>query len=94
MWVKCRLCGDDTYVSPGQEEDSSVYVCATCREAAKRGAKTRRDRVFMIVTALVLILPMIYLIGQGGVQQTQFCWGGLMLLAVAFYFTWRSRTRV
>jgi len=92
MWVKCRLCGEDTYVSPGQEDDSSTYICAACREAAKRRAKTRRDRLFMIVTGLVLVLPMMYLISQGGVP-TQFCWGGLLLLGVAFYFTWRSRTQ-
>jgi len=93
MWVKCRICGEDTYVSPAQEGDSSAYICAACREAAKRRAKKRRERLFMIVTALVLILPMIYLISQGGAQATQFCWGGLLVLGVAFYFTWRSRTR-
>jgi len=93
MWVKCRVCGEDTYVSPAQQDDSSAYICPICREAAKRRTKARRDRLFMIVTALVLIGPMIYLIGQGGAQAIQFCWGGLLLLGVAFFFTWRSRTR-
>lgn len=93
MWVKCRLCGEDTYVSPAQQDESSAYICAACREAARRRAKTRRDRLFMIVTGLLLVLPMIFLISQGGAQATQFCWGGLLLLGVGFYFTWRSRAR-
>lgn len=93
MWVKCRVCGENTYVSPAQQDDSSARICPACREAAKRQAKARRDRMFMIVTALVLIGPMIYLISQGGVQSIQFCWGGLLLLGVAFFFTWRGRTR-
>jgi len=93
MWVKCSLCGEDTYISPGDQDESAAYVCAECREAGKRRAKRRRDRLFMVVTALVLILPMLYLISQGGAQATQFCWGGLLLLGVAFYFTWRGRIR-
>ena len=92
MWVKCRVCGEDTYVSPAQRDDSSASICPACREAAKRRVKAHRDRLFMIVTALVLIGPMIYLISQGGAQSIQLCWGGLLLLGVAFFFTWRSRT--
>ncbi|MEA3345623.1 MAG: hypothetical protein U9Q78_05175 [Chloroflexota bacterium] len=57
----------------------------------KKQAKKRRNRVFIIVTALVLIGPMLYLVSQGGAQSIQFCWGGLLLLAIAFYFTWRGR---
>jgi Ca2+/Na+ antiporter len=91
MWVKCKVCGEDTYVDPAQRDDSSAYICPSCREAAKRRAKSRRDRIFMIVTAVVLIVPMIYLISQGQIQNLQFCWGGLILLAVAFFFTWRGR---
>jgi len=93
MWVKCRVCGEDTYVSPVQQDNSSAHVCPTCRSAAKRRAQARRDRTFMIITALVLIGPMIYLVSQGGVQFVQLCWGGLLLLGVAFFFTWRSRAR-
>lgn len=92
MWVKCRVCGENTYVSPDQQDDLSAYICPACRETAKRQAKARRERLFMIVTALVLIGPMIYLISQGG-ASIQFCWGGLLLLGVAFFFSWRSRTR-
>jgi hypothetical protein len=93
MWVKCTVCGEDTYVSPGHEDNSSAHVCPTCRQTARRRTKARRDRLFMIVTALVLIGPMIYLLTQGGAQSIQLCWGGLLLLGVAFYFTWRSRTQ-
>ena len=92
MWVKCRICGDDTYVGPAQQDDSAAYVCAACRGAARRRAKTRRDRLVMIVTALVLIGPLIYLTSQGGIESTQFCWGGLVMVGVAFYFTWRGRS--
>jgi len=93
MWVKCRVCGEDTYVTPAQKDDLSAHICPNCREAARRRAKARRDRLFMIVTALVLIVPMAYLTIRGGIQSTQFCWGGLLLLGVAFYFTFRGRGR-
>jgi hypothetical protein len=48
--------------------------------------------MFMIVTAVVLIGPMIYLVSQGYIESTQVCWGGLLLLGMAFFFTWRGRT--
>ena len=91
MWVQCSVCSEDTYVSPAEQDDPSAYICPACRGAARRRAKTRRDRIFMIVTALVLIGPMIFLISQGGAQSVQVCWGGMLLLGVAFFFTWRSR---
>lgn len=93
MWVKCRICGEDTYVGPAQSDDSSAYVCSTCREAARRRAKVRRDRIFMVIAAVVLLGPMIYLVSQGYVQSDQMCLGGLMLLGMAFFFTWRGRSR-
>jgi len=93
MWVKCRICGEDTYVGPAQRDDSSAYVCPACREAGRRRTKARRERIFMVVTAVVLIGPMIYLVSQGYIESTQVCWGGLLLLGMAFFFTWRGRTR-
>lgn len=93
MWVKCRICGENTYVSPAQQDDPSAYICPACREAIKRRAQARRERTFLIVTALVLIGPMIYLFYKGGAASFQLCWGGLLLLAVAFFFTWRRRAR-
>ena len=92
MWVKCKICAENTYVSPTQENDASLYICPACREKARRQAKARRDRLVMIVTALVLIGPLIYLTAQG-VQSIQFCWGGLLMLGAAFYFTRRGQTR-
>ena len=92
MWVKCKICSEDTYVGPAQRNDLSAYVCSACREAARRRAKVRRDRIYMIVAAVVLIGPMIYLASQGIVQSDQLCWGGLLLLGMGFFFTWRGRT--
>ena len=92
MWVKCNICGEDTYVGPAEGDDSSKYVCSACRGAARRRAKVRRDRIYMIVAAAVLIVPMIYLASQGIVQSDQMCLGGLLVMAMAFFFTWRGKT--
>jgi hypothetical protein len=47
----------------------------------------------MIIAAVVLLVPMIYMVSQGYIQSLQLCWGGLLLLGMAFFFTWRGRTR-